>query len=527
MEYIKSDFQKLYDIKEKLSLEKVILANEYELLTFTNLKYIFRKYIESYNNKRQFDINYNKLYKDISPIPIGFKIGYLGRYDVYTIDILNYFPVNSSIAILKTIGPGEINENNDLILYEDQEFILSNYNKNKVFSYYNYYDWGNNTKYNKDIESKFDFYLTDTLKLPKKYHNQYNNVIINEFSIKKRKEPDNEEKSYEVRKKFILNAIKMLKKNGTMYLEFFIISLKKTFILIHSLNELFDNITFIRAKLYDNTLNGGYFIFQNYNGKNLKLIYSENKHLKAIISTVQDNITKKFTTYLKKCKSIKIKNKNKYINYQISIGIDWCNENNIEINKYYINKLYKLNNITYLKKIFYPAKINYKNLRLYYDTFYSITNYKDGVKISQKIKEIFPKCNTIIDACANVGGSTITFAHLFDKVISIEIDDKRFKLLLNNINTYKLKNVLSLNIDYDLFNSAYTLTNTDVVFFDPPWGGIFYKIEENFELFLGSKNIKTFLKTGCVLKAPFNYNYSDIKNIKVITLDSYLLIFKL
>jgi hypothetical protein len=66
----------------------------------------------------------------------------------------------------------------------------------------------------------------------------------------------------------------------------------------------------------------------------------------------------------------------------------------------------------------------------------------------------------------------------------------------------------------------------DLIFFDPPWSGIYYKIENNVELYLGNENIKKYLNNKYVMKAPFNFNYHDMKDIHVEKLSSFLLIIK-
>ena len=62
----------------------------------------------------------------------------------------------------------------------------------------------------------------------------------------------------------------------------------------------------------------------------------------------------------------------------------------------------------------------------------------------------------------------------------------------------------------------YKRENNELVFFDPPWGGIFYKIEKKLELYLGSVNIKKYLVKNTIIKVPFNYNLKGIKNKYII-----------
>ena len=160
---------------------------------------------------------------------------------------------------------------------------------------------------------------------------------------------------------------------------------------------------------------------------------------------------------------------------------------------------------------------------MYYDSFYSVTFYRDYLEIIKVIKKYFPKEKIIVDACSNVGASTISLSFDFDKVIGIEIDKNRFKLLENNVNVYRKNNIKLINDDYLNLSKKY---NNYLTFFDPPWSGIYYKIEKNIDLYLGKTNIKKCLNKKYVMKAPFNFNYYDMKNIHVEKLSSFLLIIK-
>ena len=145
-----------------------------------------------------------------------------------------------------------------------------------------------------------------------------------------------------------------------------------------------------------------------------------------------------------------MKNTDYYKNYQIAVGVEWCKSKNIKISKFYEDHLYKLNNKELIKSIFYEKEgIDYSKIKLYYDTFYSITYNEEGIILVNIIKKYFSNINTIVDANANIGGSTIILAHYFNKIKSIEIETERYLFLLNNIKVFKLKNVETLNMDYN------------------------------------------------------------------------------
>jgi len=191
---------------------------------------------------------------------------------------------------------------------------------------------------------------------------------------------------------------------------------------------------------------------------------------------------------------------------------------------YYKQILYKEKNEELLKKIFYPQKnINYKKLNVYYDSFYSVTFYEDYLQIAKIIKKYFPNEKKIVDACSNVGASTISLSYNFNEVVGIEIDENRFKLLKNNVDVYKRKNIELINDDF--LNLQNKLKN-DLIFFDPPWEGIYYKLKKKIELYLGDKNLKDVLNNKYIIKAPKNFNYKGMKNIHIEKLKHFLLIIK-
>ena len=88
----------------------------------------------------------------------------------------------------------------------------------------------------------------------------------------------------------------------------------------------------------------------------------------------------------------------------------------------------------------------------------------------------------IVDATANVGGSAIALAGVCREVIAVEISPNTFEMLKNNISLYdcadKIRPVLGnyLEIGAEM--------KCDLVFVDPPWGGVDYRTEKKNSLFL-------------------------------------------
>jgi hypothetical protein len=526
LELIESDYN-YYKNGNKYDFNIKSYANNYELLNFYYIKYKQRKFIETYNNNKTFSS------RKTFPIQVGVKFGYLGYEEIYFIDRIKFLPKNQDIAIIKIIGPAEIIDRK-LTLYNNQEKILKKLN-NKTYTIYYYYNFGSNNSYTiNKINMNYNIYnnVINTSKVKKKDY-----IFINEVSLLKKDKYENELKSFPIRLKFIKSGLDILKDGGNLSLHYFNCSILESLILMISLYECFKHVEFNRSIMRYDTLIGGSYIFQNYNGKNIENIYNNNRknisNIKNILShefikyinKIQKTIYKNYNKFLKKCELISNSRKPKsyFENYQISIGIDWCNDNNILISDYYQQKLYKETTKDYLKKIFYPEKIHYNKLKLYYDSFYSVTFYKDYLEIINIINKYFPNEKNIIDACANVGASTISLSYDFNKVIGIEIDKHRFKLLENNVNVYKKSNIILINQDYLNVQKKY---QDYLTFFDPPWSGIYYKIEKNIELYLGNTNIKKCLNKKYIMKVPFNFNYSDMKNIYVEKLSSFLLIIK-
>jgi len=138
-----------------------------------------------------------------------------------------------------------------------------------------------------------------------------------------------------------------------------------------------------------------------------------------------------------------------------------------------------------------------------------------------------PNNCTIIDCMAGVGGNTLSFCKFFEKVISIEINKLRFEYLMNNVNIYEFNNVTGYNDDFlnIIFDSKF---KPDVIFLDPPWGGVDYKLQykvkiniDNFTLEeLCNKIIEINNPKLIVVKLPKNYDlyffYKNIYNRSII-----------
>ena len=124
--------------------------------------------------------------------------------------------------------------------------------------------------------------------------------------------------------------------------------------------------------------------------------------------------------------------------------------------------------------------------------YISVREYAE--KISNIIKIHMEELNiniddiVITDATAGVGGDTISFAKSFNRVYSIEIDTRRVEYLKNNIAVYKCDNVDVYN--GNCLNVVPIIKDHNVLFVDPPWGGVDYKKHTDLRLTIDDESIE-------------------------------------
>jgi 16S rRNA G966 N2-methylase RsmD len=172
-----------------------------------------------------------------------------------------------------------------------------------------------------------------------------------------------------------------------------------------------------------------------------------------------------------------------------------------------------------LAKIFPYIPNKMDQLKIDDESLTFITYKDDSTKITRILKRYLFKQNiresdcTIVDATAGVGGNVISFCKSFKYVIAYEINEERAKFLENNLELYGINNVKVIHDDCMkyMFNEP-----CDVLFIDPPWGGINYKKKKRLRLTLGDESIEDVCKKmvdKCKLiglKLPKNY---DIKHL--------------
>jgi hypothetical protein len=132
--------------------------------------------------------------------------------------------------------------------------------------------------------------------------------------------------------------------------------------------------------------------------------------------------------------------------------------------------------------------------------------------------------STITDATACVGGNTLAFSRHFRNVNAIEMDADRFVLLQNNVAVFtedsRRKKLPRCNLRLmkgDCLDVCSQM-DQDVIFLDPPWGGVEYSTSPQNTDTLGMSGMPLHvvcrkLAQKCkyvALKLPFNVDDSGI-----------------
>lgn len=215
-----------------------------------------------------------------------------------------------------------------------------------------------------------------------------------------------------------------------------------------------------------------------------------------------DNKENSFILFIRNYGKTLDKYKNNILNL---IGIEeskyynttFSEEDKYKISIYIKQYIYKMNYITDIKYLMFlfpylPHKNDYNKLLIDDETSSYITNKIDGEKITNILTTHIKKFKNvsdsiIVDATGGAGGDTIHFAKKFMQVISIEKDTTRIEFIKNNIAVYNLKNVIVINDD--TLKVVPKLTNIDVLFLDPPWGGKNYKEKTDLKLYMNDIDI--------------------------------------
>lgn len=178
------------------------------------------------------------------------------------------------------------------------------------------------------------------------------------------------------------------------------------------------------------------------------------------------------------------------------------------------------------------AELKIDDESIYYISFREHAK-KISLLISYHLKQygLDPQQSVITDCTAGVGGNSISFAMHFNYVYAIELDKIRSNYLMNNAAVYNLTNIKVYNDN--CLNIIDKITNHNVIFIDPPWGGKGYKQFDKLRLTLSNIKIEnicnsllkgTYIKKSpelIVLKLPNNYDLMYLYK-KLISKEVYM-----
>lgn len=187
--------------------------------------------------------------------------------------------------------------------------------------------------------------------------------------------------------------------------------------------------------------------------------------------------------------------------------------------------------------MFPRGSVDYSRLHVTEEGAYSITRRRDADQIIHIIKNTVPEYETksITDATGCIGGDTLNFATVFEKVHSIELNTDNYEALKNNVGVYGFTNISLYHGDCtEVYKWA-----SDVLYIDPPWGGPNYRTIQNLNLYLGNIRLDDWLEdilsgpyrpSHIFLKVPLNYNtkplqfLTNIKSISMHRIRTYMLV---
>lgn len=144
------------------------------------------------------------------------------------------------------------------------------------------------------------------------------------------------------------------------------------------------------------------------------------------------------------------------------------------------------------------------------EALYSTTDQLTANKIAKIVARVASENAVVTDATACIGGATLAFAHVFNRVNAIELDRTRYDYLRHNMDAlgmlYKVRCIHGDAVD--ICSQMYQ----DVVFLDPPWGGPEYKSMDKVSLYLSGNTLASVCKRIAhatkyiAIKVPTNFD---------------------
>jgi len=176
------------------------------------------------------------------------------------------------------------------------------------------------------------------------------------------------------------------------------------------------------------------------------------------------------------------------------------------------------------KKLFFPDQegLDKTKLKLTNIGVYSIVQKSTTDKILEVIKKRFKKTNNLIltDANGGMGGIAIHLHSYFKTIKIVEVVKSHQKVIEQNLEGYQIKNYKLYKNNYlDIMNKL----KQDIIFFDPPWGGVDYKKFSSLKLGLDNIDMSCIIKKllennkakMIILRIPSNFDIYNFKKLVV------------
>jgi 16S rRNA G966 N2-methylase RsmD len=156
------------------------------------------------------------------------------------------------------------------------------------------------------------------------------------------------------------------------------------------------------------------------------------------------------------------------------------------------------------------------------------------VEIMQRYYPLSMLKNMIItESNGGFGGNTYEFLKIFKLINFVEINKQHVDIFKHNLD--EIKKVIEVNDDkLTIYNKDYSqifgTLKQDIIFMDPPWGGVDYRKENNLRLYFGNLDINDIISELIVtqpklkmilIKAPENFILNLTKNVKKADVEEF------
>jgi hypothetical protein len=216
----------------------------------------------------------------------------------------------------------------------------------------------------------------------------------------------------------------------------------------------------------------------------------------------------------------------------MKLSVEWCRENNVQINSIYINKngelLDHILTSEYILESLFPKHKDMKKLMISSVGLYNTTKVEHLDIIKGIInKYIDPKDMTLTDVSNYIGNNDVLFTELFKHVNIVERDSAYNVNLETNLKIYERTN---FTINNNKYNKICKELKQDVVFLDVPLDGIGYMDEAVFDLYINGQTLPDIIKKiddKCKLimvKLPHHYKFYNLSDISTKTMTIHRLI---